>query len=136
MKASLLEKKKFELRGQRIGELLIIKQLKANSKSNPFTTDASTPTNKVIALVQTNDSINSNNDNNDKKKFELRGQRIGELLIIKQLKANSKSNPFTTDASTPTNKVIALVQTNDSINSNNDNNNNNSSKNNSINNNN
>ena len=36
MKVSLLEKENFELRGQLIDKLLIIKQLKTDSKSNLF----------------------------------------------------------------------------------------------------
>ena len=42
VKVSLLEKEYFELRVQLVDQLLIIKHLKTNSKSNPFTTDAST----------------------------------------------------------------------------------------------
>ena len=65
MKVSLLEKENFELRGQLIDKLLIIKQLKTDSKSNPFLTNISTTTNTITKPVQTNDNINSNN-NNDK----------------------------------------------------------------------
>ena len=64
MNVSLLERENFELRGQLIDKLLIIKQLKTNSKSNPFPTDISTTTNKITTPAQTNDNINSNNDNN------------------------------------------------------------------------
>ena len=65
LKVSLLEKKNFELRGQLIDKLLIIKQLKTNSKSNPFPTDVSTTTNTITTPAQTNDNINSNNNNNN-----------------------------------------------------------------------
>ena len=68
MKVSLLEKENFELRGQLIDKLLIIKQLKTDSKSNPFLTNISTTTNTITKPVQTNDNINSNNDNNNNKK--------------------------------------------------------------------
>ena len=54
------------LRSQLIDKLLIIKQLKTDSKSNPFPTDVSTTTNTIITPAQTNDDINSNNDNNNK----------------------------------------------------------------------
>ena len=40
MKVFLLEKERFELRGQLIENLLIIKQLKTTSKNNTFTTDS------------------------------------------------------------------------------------------------
>ena len=63
MKVSLLEKENFELRGQLIDKLLIIKQLKTDSKSNPFLTNISTTTNTITKPVQTNDNINSNNNN-------------------------------------------------------------------------
>ena len=63
MKVSLLEKENFELRGQLIDKLLIIKQLKTDSKSNPFPTDISTTTNTITKPAQTNDNINSNNNN-------------------------------------------------------------------------
>ena len=53
VKVSLLAKENFELRGQLIDKMLIIKQLKTNSKSNPFTTDASTITNTITAPPQT-----------------------------------------------------------------------------------
>ena len=65
VKVSLLEKENFELRGQLIDKLLIIKQLKTNSKSDPFPTDVSTTTNTITTPAQTNDDINSNNDNNN-----------------------------------------------------------------------
>ena len=65
MKVSLLEKENFELRGQLIDKLLIIKQLRTNSKSNPFPTDTSTTTNTITKPAQTNDNINSNNNNNN-----------------------------------------------------------------------
>ena len=68
MKVSLLEKENFELRGQLIDKLLIIKQLKTDSKSNPFLTNISTTTNTITKPVQTNDNINSNNDNNNNNK--------------------------------------------------------------------
>ena len=61
MKVSLLENENFELRGQLIDKLLIIKQLKTDS--NP--TDISTTTNTITKSAQTNDNINSNNNNND-----------------------------------------------------------------------
>ena len=67
VKVSLLEKENFELRGQLIHKLLIIKQLKTNSKSNPFPTDVSTTTNTITTPAQTNDNNNSNNDNNKNK---------------------------------------------------------------------
>ena len=66
MKVSVLEKENFELRIQLIDKLLIIKQLKTNSKSNPFPTDVSATTNTITPSAQTNDNINSNNDNNNK----------------------------------------------------------------------
>ena len=47
MKVSLLENENFELRGQLIDKLLIIKQLKSDSKGNPFPTDISTTTNTI-----------------------------------------------------------------------------------------
>ena len=65
VKVSLLEKENFELRGQLIDKLLIIKQLKTNLKSYPFTTDASTTTNTITTPAQIYDNINSNNDNNN-----------------------------------------------------------------------
>ena len=68
MKVSLLEKENFKLRGQLIDKLLIIKQLKTDSKSNPFLTNISTTTNTITKPVQTNDNINSNNDNNNNNK--------------------------------------------------------------------
>ena len=68
MKVSLLEKENFELRGQLIDKLLIIKQLKTDSKSNPFLTNISTTTNTITKPVETNDNINSNNDNNNNNK--------------------------------------------------------------------
>ena len=61
LKVSLLEKENFEL----INKMLIIKQLKTNSKSYPFTTDDSTMTNTIITPAQTYYNINSNNDNNN-----------------------------------------------------------------------
>ena len=61
---SLLEKENFELGGQLIDKPLIIKQLKIDSKSNPFPTDISTTTNTTTKPTQTNDNINSNNNNN------------------------------------------------------------------------
>ena len=64
MKVSLLEKDNFELGGQLIDKPLIIKQLKIDSKSNPFPTDNSTTTNTTTKPTQTNDNINSNNYNN------------------------------------------------------------------------
>ena len=64
MKVSLLEKENFELGGQLIDKPLIIKQLKIDSKSNPFPTDISTTTNTTTKPTQTNDNINSNNNNN------------------------------------------------------------------------
>ena len=64
MKVSLLEKENFELGGQLIHKPLIIKQLKIDSKSNPFPTDISTTTNTTTKPTQTNDNINSNNNNN------------------------------------------------------------------------
>ena len=60
----------------------------------------------------------------------LRSQLIDKLLIIKQLKTDSKSNPFPTDISTTTNTITKPAQTNDNINSNNNNNNNNNKNNN------
>lgn len=42
---------------------------------------------------------------------ELRGQLTDKMLIIKHLKTNSKSNLFTTDASTTTNTIITPAQT-------------------------
>ena len=63
-------------------------------------------------------------------------QLIDKLLIIKQLKTDSKSNPFPTDVSTTTNTITKPAQTNDNINSNYDNNNKNNNNNNNINNNN
>ena len=66
MKVSLLEKENFELRDQLINKLLIIKQLKTDSKSNPSPTDISTTTDTIIKPAQTNDNINSNNNNNNK----------------------------------------------------------------------
>ena len=65
VKVSLLEKENFELRGQLIYKLLIIKQLKTNSKSNPFPNDVSTTSNTITKPAQTNDNINSNNNDND-----------------------------------------------------------------------
>ena len=67
MNVSLLERENFELRGQLIDKLLIIKQLKTNSKSNPFPTDISTTKNVITKPAQTNDNINSNNNNNNNK---------------------------------------------------------------------
>ena len=64
MKVSLLEKENFELGGQLVDKPLIIKQLKIDSKSNPFPTDISTTTNTTTKPTQTNDNINSNNNNN------------------------------------------------------------------------
>ena len=64
-KASLLEKENFELRSQLIDRLLIIKQLKTDSKSNPFPTDISTTTNTITKPAETNDNINSDNNNNN-----------------------------------------------------------------------
>ena len=63
MKVSLLEKKNFELRDQLINKLLIIKELKTDSKSNPSPTDISTTTNTITKPAQTNDNIKSNNNN-------------------------------------------------------------------------
>ena len=65
MKVSLLENENFELRGQLIDKLLIIKQLKSDSKGNPFPTDISTTTNTITKSAQNNDNINSNNNNNN-----------------------------------------------------------------------
>ena len=64
VKVALLEKEDFELRDQLIDKVLIIKQLKTNSKSNRFPADVSTTTNTITTPTQTNDKINSNNDNN------------------------------------------------------------------------
>ena len=64
MNVSLLERENFELRGQLIDKLLIIKQLKTDSKSNPFPTDISATTNTIPKSAQTNDNINSKNNNN------------------------------------------------------------------------
>ena len=64
----LLEKENFEPRGQLIGNMLIIKQLKTDSKSYPLTTDASATTNTINTPAQTYDNININNDNNCKNK--------------------------------------------------------------------
>ena len=47
MKDSLFEKENFELSGQLIDKLLIIKQLKTDSKSNPLPNDVSTTTNTI-----------------------------------------------------------------------------------------
>ena len=47
VKASLMEKESFELRGRLIDNLVIIKQLRTNSKSNPFPTYVSTTTNPI-----------------------------------------------------------------------------------------
>ena len=47
MKVSLLEKENFELRDQLINKLLIIKELKTDSKSNASPTDISTTTNTI-----------------------------------------------------------------------------------------
>ena len=66
MKVSLLEKENFELRDQLTHKLLIIKQLKTDSKSNLFPTDVSTTTNTITKPAQTNDSINTNNNNNNR----------------------------------------------------------------------
>ena len=63
MKVSLLEKENFQLRDQLINKLLIIKELKADSKSNPSPTDISTTTNTITKPAHTNDNINSNNNN-------------------------------------------------------------------------
>ena len=63
MKVSLLEKENFELRDQLINKLLIIKELKTDSKSNPSPTHISTTTNTITKPAQTNDNINSNNNN-------------------------------------------------------------------------
>ena len=60
MKVSLLEKENFELRVHLIDKLLIITQLKTDSKSNPYPTNVSTTTNTVSTPAQTNDNINSN----------------------------------------------------------------------------
>ena len=57
----LLEKENFELRGQLIDKLLLMKQLKTNSKCNTFTAGASTT---ITSSVQTNNKINSDNNNN------------------------------------------------------------------------
>ena len=65
VKFSLLEKENFELRGQLIDKLLIVKQLKTNSKSNPLPTDVSTTINTITTPAQINDNINSNSDNNN-----------------------------------------------------------------------
>ena len=64
-KVSLFEKENFELRGQLVDILLIIKQLKTDSKSNPFPSDISTTTNRITKPAQTNDNINSINNNNN-----------------------------------------------------------------------
>ena len=66
IKVFLLEKENFELRSQLVDKLLIIKQLKTDSKSNPFPTDLSSTTNTITTPIQINDNINSNNDNNNK----------------------------------------------------------------------
>ena len=66
MKVSLLEKENFELRSKLIDKLLIIKQLKTESKSNQFPTDVSSTTNTITKPAQTNANINSNNNNNNK----------------------------------------------------------------------
>ena len=68
MKVSLLEKENFELKGQLIDQLLIIKQFKTDPKINPFPTDISTTTNTITKPAQTSDNINSNNNNNNKSK--------------------------------------------------------------------
>ena len=47
LKVSLLEKQNFELRDQLIAKILIIKQLKTNSKSYSFTADGSATTNTI-----------------------------------------------------------------------------------------
>ena len=65
LKVSLLEEENFELRGQITNKMLIIKQLKSNSKSYPITTDASTTTNTITTPARTYDKINSNNGNNN-----------------------------------------------------------------------
>ena len=65
LKVSLLEEENFELRGQITNKMLIIKQLKWNSKSYPITTDASTTTNTITTPARTYDKINSNNGNNN-----------------------------------------------------------------------
>ena len=65
VKVSLLETENFELRGQLMDKLLIIKQSKTNSRSNPFPNNVSTTTTMVTTSAQTNDNINSNNDNNN-----------------------------------------------------------------------
>ena len=51
MKVSSLEKENFELRGQLIDKVVIIKQLKTDSKSNPFPTEISTTTNTIITMI-------------------------------------------------------------------------------------
>ena len=62
LKVSLLEKEHFEQRDQVIAIILIIKQLRTNSKSYPFTTIASTTTNTITTPAQSYDNINRNND--------------------------------------------------------------------------
>ena len=62
MKVSLFEKENFELRDQ----LLIIKQLKTGSKIICSPADISTATNTITKAAQTNDSINSDNNNTNK----------------------------------------------------------------------
>ena len=65
VKVFLLKKENLELRGQLIHKLLIIKQLKINSKSNLFPTDVSTTRNTITTPARTNDNNNSYNDNNN-----------------------------------------------------------------------
>ena len=66
MKVSLLEKENFELGGQLIDKLPIIKQLKTDSKINPLPTAFSITTNTSTTPAQTNGNINSNNSNSKK----------------------------------------------------------------------
>ena len=90
MKVFLLEKENFELRDQLINKLLIIKELKTDSKSNPSLTDISTTTNTISKPAQTNNNINSNNNNknnnndnnnnnNCKKKRNLQRKATGTI---------------------------------------------------------
>ena len=57
LKVFLLEMENFELGAQLIDKMLIIKQLKTNSKCNLFTTDASTTTNPITTPSKTNYNI-------------------------------------------------------------------------------
>ena len=79
MKVSLLEKENFELRDQLINKLLIIKELKTDSKSNPSPTDISTTTNTITKPAQTNDNINSNNNNKSKNNDNNNKNKTGNI---------------------------------------------------------